>query len=126
MDGESVRYCKKLVDAIEEMLNVVPTEAPPGGLPPKLDPELIAPIVPYQDYHLLKGGSTEDYAGVGAEAKLPELGDLLSLPVKVDNLGQAVAAIVQCDNICEQLQARAVDASTSSKVINCIIKTNFF
>jgi hypothetical protein len=71
----------------------------------------------FKDAHLLKQHSVEDYAGVATEAKIPELTDLLSIPVKVYNMNQAVAAILQCHNICEELLNRASDSSTSSRLV---------
>jgi hypothetical protein len=117
LDGKALQLCKKSIDAIQAIIDAVPKEDPPGGLHPKLQVELVAPLVPYMDCHLLQQKSVETYAGAATEAKMPELADLLTLPVRVDNLAQALAAIIQCNNICNELLARTTDSSTSLKSV---------
>jgi hypothetical protein len=69
------------------------------------------------DCHLLQQKSVETYAGAAVEAKMPELADLFTFPVRVDNLAQALAAIIQCNNIYNELLARTTDSSTSSRLV---------
>lgn len=116
-DDEHLKACKRFVDLIQQLIEVLPTEPAPGGLPPMLVPDLTAELEPFTNLHLLWLSSVEEYSGPAADQKTPPLTDLLALPVKIDNISQAVAAIIKCDNICDELLNRTQSSSTSSRLV---------
>lgn len=82
-----------------------------------MNPDVGAPFAPYADYEFLVVRSVEEFAGPSTTPKTPPLADLLSMPLKIDNLTAAVSALVQCDNLCDELLQRALNASTSSRLV---------
>jgi thiol-disulfide isomerase/thioredoxin len=71
----------------------------------------------YDGFHLVAGEGADRYAGARSRPDAPRLANLLDVPERVSSLSEAVAALVKCASVCEDLLARARDSSTSARLV---------
>eukprot|EP01043_Picozoa_sp_COSAG02_P034912 COSAG02_NODE_2468_length_8763_cov_3.000923_1_plen_1006_part_00 len=86
-------------------------------VPPKVDAQMQAPLLPLCNVELLKGEGMEKYAGAAMEASTPPLANMLDIPDSVGSFADAVRAIEMLQNVVELLMARCNDSSTSARVV---------
>ena len=86
-------------------------------IPPKVDAQMEAPLVPLCNVELLKGEGMEKYAGATMDASTPPLANMLDIPDSDGSFADAVGAIERLQNVVELLMARCNDSSTSARVV---------
>ena len=87
------------------------------GLPPLLAPEVVAKLDDFSGGDFLALKDVENYAGDTTPSSSPPFSNFLEVPSKrVDKFSHTIAALIKCDNICDELLERARDGSTTSRL----------